>query len=170
MTLDLGEVRGFDYYTGVRFAGYAAGAADAVLRGGRYDRLLARYGRPAAAIGFAVDIESLAEADARGDAAADGAPAVLVAGTDPAAPAIAAALRAAGVRAAVDLVPRSGTALRAYLASAGYAAALVLDKAGARRIDPAARAAARIPETAIKAARRGDGAALARALARLGVE
>jgi ATP phosphoribosyltransferase regulatory subunit len=170
LTLDLGEVRGFDYYTGVRFAGYAAGAADAVLRGGRYDRLLARYGRPAAAIGFAVDIESLAEADVGSDAVADGAPAVLVAGADPAAPAIAAALRAAGVRAPVDLVPRSATALREYLAGAGYAAALVVDKAGARRVDAAARTIAKIPETAIRAARKGDGAALARALSRLGVE
>jgi len=35
VTIDLGDLRGFDYYTGVRFAGYAGGAPDAVLRGGR---------------------------------------------------------------------------------------------------------------------------------------
>ncbi len=29
LTVDLGDVRGFDYYTGIRFAGYAGGAPDA---------------------------------------------------------------------------------------------------------------------------------------------
>jgi ATP phosphoribosyltransferase regulatory subunit len=57
--VDLGEVRGFDYYTGVRFQAFIEGAADAVLRGGRYDDLLARYGRPSPAVGFAVDVEAV---------------------------------------------------------------------------------------------------------------
>ena len=61
-TIDLGDLRGFDYYTGVRFAGYAAGAPDAVLRGGRYDDLIGRYGKPHRATGFAIDVEALAEA------------------------------------------------------------------------------------------------------------
>ena len=38
------------------------GAPDAVLRGGRYDDLLARYGRPSPAVGFAVDVEAVAVA------------------------------------------------------------------------------------------------------------
>ncbi|HLK92224.1 MAG TPA: ATP phosphoribosyltransferase regulatory subunit [Polyangia bacterium] len=60
--VDLGEVRGFDYYTGVRFQAFVTGAPDAVLRGGRYDDLLARYGRPSPAVGFAVDVEAVAGA------------------------------------------------------------------------------------------------------------
>jgi ATP phosphoribosyltransferase regulatory subunit len=60
--VDLGEVRGFDYYTGVRFQAFVAGAPDAVLRGGRYDDLLARYGRPNPAVGFAVDVDAVAGA------------------------------------------------------------------------------------------------------------
>jgi ATP phosphoribosyltransferase regulatory subunit len=60
--VDLGEVRGFDYYTGVRFQAFVDGAPDAVLRGGRYDDLLARYGRPSPAVGFAVDVEAVAGA------------------------------------------------------------------------------------------------------------
>ncbi len=60
--VDLGEVRGFDYYTGVRFQAFVRGAADAVLGGGRYDDLLARYGRPSPAVGFAVDVEAVAGA------------------------------------------------------------------------------------------------------------
>ncbi|MBA3392491.1 MAG: ATP phosphoribosyltransferase regulatory subunit, partial [Deltaproteobacteria bacterium] len=62
VTIDLGDVRGFDYYTGVRFAGYAGGAPDAVLRGGRYDELIGRYGRAARATGFAIDVEAIAQA------------------------------------------------------------------------------------------------------------
>ncbi|MFN0249240.1 MAG: ATP phosphoribosyltransferase regulatory subunit, partial [Kofleriaceae bacterium] len=62
LTVDLGDLRGFDYYTGVRFAGYASGAPEAVLRGGRYDELVGRYGRPARATGFAIDLEALAQA------------------------------------------------------------------------------------------------------------
>jgi ATP phosphoribosyltransferase regulatory subunit len=45
------------YYTGLTFAGYAPGAGAAVAAGGRYDDLLARFGRPGPAIGFAVDLE-----------------------------------------------------------------------------------------------------------------
>ena len=60
--VDLSEVRGFDYYTGMRVQGYVPGAALPVLQGGRYDALLARYGRPAPAVGFAIDVEATAEA------------------------------------------------------------------------------------------------------------
>ncbi len=55
--VDLGEVRGLGYYTGITFAGYAPGAGSAVAQGGRYDALLERFGRPGPAIGFAVDLE-----------------------------------------------------------------------------------------------------------------
>ncbi len=57
--VDLGEVRGFDYYTGVRFQAFVPGAPDAVLSGGRYDDLLGRYGRPSPAVGFAVDVDAV---------------------------------------------------------------------------------------------------------------
>ena len=57
--VDLGEVRGFDYYTGVRFQAFVPGAPDAVLGGGRYDDLLGRYGRPSPAVGFAVDVDAV---------------------------------------------------------------------------------------------------------------
>lgn len=65
---DLGEVRGFDYYTGVRFQGFVDGAAEAVLQGGRYDDLLGRYGRARPAVGFAIDVEAAAGALERGRA------------------------------------------------------------------------------------------------------
>lgn len=62
VAVDLGETRGLGYYTGVTFAGYAPGAGSAVASGGRYDRLLERFGRPGPAIGFAVDLEFATQA------------------------------------------------------------------------------------------------------------
>lgn len=57
---DLGLVHQIDYYTGVVFRGYVEGAGTAVLSGGRYDNLLEAFGRPAQAIGFAVDVDAVA--------------------------------------------------------------------------------------------------------------
>lgn len=57
---DLGLVHQIDYYTGVVFRGYAMGAADAVLSGGRYDGLLAVFGPDTPATGFAVDVDAVA--------------------------------------------------------------------------------------------------------------
>ncbi len=62
LSVDLGEVRGFAYYTGTIFHGYAPGTSDAALSGGRYDELLARFGCPLASAGFALDLDRAAEA------------------------------------------------------------------------------------------------------------
>jgi ATP phosphoribosyltransferase regulatory subunit len=58
---DFGEVRGLDYYTGVHFEIFAAGAGAAVGAGGRYDDLMGRFGRPLPAVGLALDLDALAE-------------------------------------------------------------------------------------------------------------
>jgi ATP phosphoribosyltransferase regulatory subunit len=57
--LDLGEVRGFDYYSGMYFEAYVAGFGAAVAGGGRYDHLLARFGYDCPAVGFAFDVARL---------------------------------------------------------------------------------------------------------------
>ncbi|MBI5885736.1 MAG: ATP phosphoribosyltransferase regulatory subunit [Deltaproteobacteria bacterium] len=62
ITIDLGEVRGFDYYTGIIFEGFATGIGKAILSGGRYDTLPAKYGYPVAATGFAFDVENIVTA------------------------------------------------------------------------------------------------------------
>ena len=62
ITVDLGEVRGFDYYTGIMFEAFAHGVGKAILTGGRYDTLMAQYGYPCSAIGFAFDMENLVTA------------------------------------------------------------------------------------------------------------
>jgi ATP phosphoribosyltransferase regulatory subunit len=70
--IDLGEARGLGYYTGITFAGYAPGAGSSVAAGGRYDGLLARFGRPGPAIGFAVDLEFATQALERANGRARG--------------------------------------------------------------------------------------------------
>ncbi len=55
VTIDLGEVRGFDYYTGIIFEGFAKGVGKPILYGGRYDNLHGLYGLPSASTGFAFD-------------------------------------------------------------------------------------------------------------------
>jgi ATP phosphoribosyltransferase regulatory subunit len=55
--LDLSEVRGMDYYTGITFRGVAPGLGWPVTSGGRYDDLISYFGRPLAAVGFGLGIE-----------------------------------------------------------------------------------------------------------------
>lgn len=59
VTIDLGEMRGFGYYTGVTFEGFIKGAGKSVLAGGRYDKLLSAYGTGRPATGFAIDIDQI---------------------------------------------------------------------------------------------------------------
>jgi ATP phosphoribosyltransferase regulatory subunit len=59
LSVDLGEVRGFAYYTGTIFHLYAPGPGEAIGAGGRYDDLLACFGAPMPAMGFAFDLDSL---------------------------------------------------------------------------------------------------------------
>lgn len=59
ITLDLGEIRGFDYHTGLIFQGFLSGFGHAVCSGGRYDGLTARYGFPAPATGFSFNLLNL---------------------------------------------------------------------------------------------------------------
>jgi ATP phosphoribosyltransferase regulatory subunit len=54
--LDLGEVRGFDYYSGLYFEAYVSGFGAALAGGGRYDDMLGRFGYDCPAVGFAFDI------------------------------------------------------------------------------------------------------------------
>ena len=57
--VDLADLPGFGYYSGVRFALYAEGGSDAVLRGGRYDEVGAVFGRRRPAVGFSLDLKTL---------------------------------------------------------------------------------------------------------------
>jgi ATP phosphoribosyltransferase regulatory subunit len=59
VSIDLGELGGFNYESGVVFAAFATGASDAVARGGRYDEVGKAFGRARAATGFSLDLKAL---------------------------------------------------------------------------------------------------------------
>ena len=59
ITFDLADLRGYGYYSGVRFAMYVAGTGDALVRGGRYDEVGAVFGRKRPAVGFSLDLKEL---------------------------------------------------------------------------------------------------------------
>ena len=57
--VDLADLGGYTYYSGMRFSIYAQGARDALVRGGRYDEVGAAFGRKRPAVGFSLDIKYL---------------------------------------------------------------------------------------------------------------
>ncbi|MBE7416300.1 MAG: ATP phosphoribosyltransferase regulatory subunit [Ideonella sp.] len=56
---DLADLGDYAYYSGTRFAVYAAGIGDAVVRGGRYDEVGAVFGRNRPAVGLSLDLKAL---------------------------------------------------------------------------------------------------------------
>lgn len=60
ISVDLGIVSHTDYYTGIVFKGYLSGVGQSVLKGGRYDGLLAEFGNPCPAVGFGVNCDAVA--------------------------------------------------------------------------------------------------------------
>jgi ATP phosphoribosyltransferase regulatory subunit len=65
VSFDLADLRGYAYYTGARFAIYAPGGSDALVRGGRYDEVGAVFGRNRPAAGFSLDLRELVAVAAR---------------------------------------------------------------------------------------------------------
>lgn len=63
--VDLGDVSGLDYYTGLIFKIYVSGAGARVGGGGRYDELTANFGRREPAVGFVLDLDAITELVAR---------------------------------------------------------------------------------------------------------
>lgn len=123
VSVDLGLARGFGYYTGVVFEGYAPGVGAPVLGGGRYDQLLADFGGDAPATGLAIDIERLLSAlERQGKLNGEHGPDFLVVceqGEEAAAIARARELRSQGHTAEVDLLRRTDPELAAYARSRG---------------------------------------------------
>ena len=65
VSVDLADLRGYAYYTGMRFAVFAQdpqGAALELARGGRYDEVGAVFGRKRPAVGFSLDLKELVSA------------------------------------------------------------------------------------------------------------
>ncbi len=62
VSFDLGMMSNYMYYTGIIFRGYTYGTGEAIVKGGRYDDLLAHFGKEAPSVGFVVVIDQLMNA------------------------------------------------------------------------------------------------------------
>jgi len=116
LSVDLAELRGMEYYTGIVFRGFMPGIGYPIVSGGRYDELIGHFGKELPAIGFALEIErvmmGLVEPDERlaPDVVAEAC------GHQECNARISAA-RAAGETVLVDVLGRRGAALQDYAAS-----------------------------------------------------
>jgi ATP phosphoribosyltransferase regulatory subunit len=134
--VDLGELRGQAYYTGVSFTLLADGPGEPVGGGGRYDRLLERFGTPLPATGFALDVDHLEWALTAANAAvpAPRATRVLLGTLDPRRDArVSAELRALSLPVARVATQDSREAL-AYASSWGYDCVLLAGPKGLRAL------------------------------------
>lgn len=66
VSFDLSMSGIYGYYTGIIFRGYTFGTGDAIVKGGRYDHLIEKFGRETASIGFAIVVDDLMSALERG--------------------------------------------------------------------------------------------------------
>lgn len=60
ISIDLSDLRGYHYHSGVMFAAYVPGLPNAVARGGRYNFVGEAFGRARPATGFSMDLRELA--------------------------------------------------------------------------------------------------------------
>ncbi|TAL16617.1 ATP phosphoribosyltransferase regulatory subunit [bacterium] len=109
ITVDLGEIRGIDYYTGVIFEAFVRHVGTPLCRGGRYDRLVERYGLDLPATGLSIDLFALSEALNAASESENSLNGVFIINFLPkrdAALGLATALRSQNVRACRDIVKR----------------------------------------------------------------
>ncbi len=59
VTFDLGILSHYKYYTGIIFQAYTYGTGDMIVTGGRYDKLIAQFGKDSASVGFGVNLDTL---------------------------------------------------------------------------------------------------------------
>ena len=59
ISVDLSELRGYHYHTGLVFAAYTAHSAAEIAKGGRYDCIGEAFGRARPATGFSADLKTL---------------------------------------------------------------------------------------------------------------
>jgi ATP phosphoribosyltransferase regulatory subunit len=60
LSIDLADLRGYQYHSGVMFAAYVDKLPQPIARGGRYDHVGQAFGRPRPATGFSMDLLTLA--------------------------------------------------------------------------------------------------------------
>ncbi len=117
--VDLAELRGYRYHTGVVFSALVPGHGQEVARGGRYDEIGRAFGQARPATGFSTDLKSLLSLASSSGEQADGTAIGAPWSSEPDLEALVKALRAEGKRVVYELPgeeckvgPRGGRALR----------------------------------------------------------
>lgn len=62
ITFDLSMSGTYGYYTGLIFRAYTFGTGDAIVKGGRYDHLIEKFGKESPSVGFAIVVDELVNA------------------------------------------------------------------------------------------------------------
>ena len=57
--IDLADVSGYRYHTGLKYSAFVTGRGRAIAKGGRYDRIGEQFGRARPATGFSADLKTL---------------------------------------------------------------------------------------------------------------
>ena len=65
VSFDFGMLSKYQYYTGIIFNAYTYGTGEPIAKGGRYDNLMAHFGKPEPAVGFGIVMEQLMNAMSR---------------------------------------------------------------------------------------------------------
>ncbi|MFN8497728.1 MAG: ATP phosphoribosyltransferase regulatory subunit [Anaerolineae bacterium] len=124
IVIDLAEVRGMNYYTGLTFEAFAGGLGFALLNGGRYDNLVGQFGPDCPSVGFALGMDRLMVALGETQTASHLPDVVVAYSNDPACLAAVAQLRASGRRVEMDVLGRDAAALSEYARERGIPAVL----------------------------------------------
>ena len=127
---DLSDIRDFEYYTGILFEGFVEGTGYPVCGGGRYDRLLGRYGGDGLGTGIAIDIDQLLLVTPDGDIDGLGGDFLVIDFTREKRIGIQVAreLRAAGWRVARDIIRRDLPESLEYARRAGVMRCIVVER------------------------------------------
>lgn len=137
LTIDLGELRGIDYHTGVIFEAFVHHLGVPLCRGGRYDGLFAAFGPDLPATGFTLDLFAVMEACDLGagptETARPGGVFIINFDQDRSrALQLARRLRAEGTRTARDLMSRPIEQSLAHAREQGFRRAIVLGQTAGR--------------------------------------
>lgn len=71
INIDLAELRGYHYHTGMVYTAFVPGGGEGIAFGGRYDDIGSAFGRARPATGFSTDVKSLLNSQNVGSKAAE---------------------------------------------------------------------------------------------------
>ena len=135
VVIDLAEVRGFGYYTGLMFEGFSRSLGSSILKGGRYDNLIAKFGYPCPAVGCALDVDRIRTIlHKQGSVQLRKVDALVRFSQQHRAEAfrLAKAQRAEGKRVELEVIERSEEEAAAYARQKGMTELIVLEEGGKR--------------------------------------